>query len=138
MKALDSTQETASTPGVKALVRELLRQVAEMARDYGQLATAEAREKAQVLRSAGFSLAVGGMLLLYGFFFLTVALIALIAWAINSWGWASLIVGGAWAIIGGGMMLPIINKLRRGALRFNKLSQRVQKDKEWVKTKLAA
>ena len=40
MKALDSTQETASTPGVKALVRELLRQVAELARDYGQLATA--------------------------------------------------------------------------------------------------
>lgn len=124
--------------GVTELVRELLRQSAEYLRDYGQLVAGEAREKARYLRVLALSLGAAALLLLFGLFFLSVALTAAIAYGLGSWGWAALIVGAAYSVVGLLLILPALRSLRSGALRFNRLQQRVKRDKEWIKTKLAA
>ncbi len=133
-----SESDEPQTPGVRELVSELLQQAAGYARDYGRLISAEAREKARYLRVLGLSLAAAAVFLLFGFFFLTVALTAAIAFGLGSWGWASLIVGGGYFLIGLLTLIPAMRSIQGGTLRFDRLKTRVRKDKQWVKTKLAA
>lgn len=120
------------------LLRDMARHAVAYARDLGKLAGAEAREKGRHIGTLVVSVAIAGVFGALGFFFLTVALIAAIAYGLNSWGWAAFIVGIGYSIIAALVLLPAVHAVQKGALRFGLTVQRVKQDAQWVKNKLAA
>ncbi|MGH9416901.1 MAG: phage holin family protein [Terriglobales bacterium] len=120
------------------LVRQLLREASDYARDLLRLFSTELGEKT---RSVGILAGLAGgamLLLLFSFAFLSGALIGAIAWGLASWRWSLLIVGVAYGLIGMGLLLPVSHGLRSGLFRFNRTQHRLKEDAEWVKKKLAA
>lgn len=120
------------------LLRDLARHAMAYGRDLGTMAVAEIREKARFTRVAAASLAIAAIFALMGFLFLSVALVAAIAYGLKSWGWASLIVGVAYVVVAGLVVLPAARSLSRGRLRFTRTLNRVKQDARWIKDKLAA
>lgn len=120
------------------MLRDLARQAVAYLRELGKLARAEAGEKARFIRVLVGSLVIAAIFGALGFFFLTVALIAAIAYGINSWGWAAFIVGIAYSLVAVLVLLPAVHALSKGALRFDRTVSRAKQDAQWVKDKLAA
>lgn len=120
------------------LFRDLARYAVSYLRDLGKLAGAELGENARHIRVLVASAATAAAFGSLGFFFLTVALIYAIGYGLNSWGWASFIVGIAYSIIALLVLLPALHSISKGALRFERTVSRVKNDAEWVKNKLAA
>lgn len=133
-----SPQFTASRQSLLELLRELAQHGMTYARDFVKLAAAEAAEKGRYLRVLVVSLVMAAAFAALGFFFLTVALVSAIAYGLNSWGWASLIVGIAYSIVALLVALPGMNSLRKGAMGFQRTTQRLKEDAKWAKDKLAA
>lgn len=120
------------------LLRELAQHGVIYLRDLVKMAAAEAGEKGRYVRVLVVSLAMAGAFGALGFFFLTVALVSAIAYGLNSWGWASLIVGIAYSIVAILVALPAMHSIGKGALGLQRTTQRVKEDAKWVKDKLAA
>ncbi|MGH9525615.1 MAG: phage holin family protein [Terriglobales bacterium] len=120
------------------LLRELAQHALTYLRDLAKMAAAEAGEKGRYVRILAVSLALAGAFGALGFFFLTVALVSAIAYGLNSWGWASFIVGVAYCIVAMLVALPAMHSITKGALGFQRTVHRVKEDAKWVKDKLAA
>ncbi len=134
----DPAQNPAPRLAAPGLLRQFWAEIEDYVRDYGRLALAEAGEKANQARQIAMKLGLALLLGLFGFFFLTVALVALINAGIHSWGWSSLIVGVIYGIIAMGLLFSALRGLRAGLLSFPRLRQRFQQDKAWRKDSLAA
>lgn len=128
----------ASNASTMDLIRDLARQAVQYLRDLQQLFRAEAREKSRLLAIVAISAVIAGMLLLFSFVLLTMALTYAIAQGLQSWGWALLIMGVVYGLIGTLVLLPAMRTMKSGTLRFQRTQAQVQRDKEWFKQKLAA
>ncbi len=124
--------------GTIDLVKELFQQTGNYLVDLGRLFLAEAEEKTAFLKVLAISAVVAALFAACGFLLLSVALVCLVAYGLGSWGWAFCIVGVAWVIVAGLVIMPAMRSLSKGALRFEKTTTRVKDDKEWIKQKLAA
>jgi ABC-type multidrug transport system permease subunit len=125
-------------PGVAELLREFFREAGAYMRDLALLFASELKEKSTYLKSAIISFVVAAFLGVFAFLFLSVALVAAIAYGLGSWGWAFLIVGVAYAVIGGLISLPAAKSLKRANFSFEKTSSRLREDSDYFKHKLAA
>ncbi len=136
--ANDPAKKPASKLDTSGLLRQFWAEIEDYVKDYGRLALAEAGEKANQARQVAIQLAAAMVLGLFGFFFLTVALVALINAGIHSWGWSSLIVGVIYGMIAVAVLAAALRGLRAGFFSFPRLRQRFQQDKAWVRDSLAA
>ena len=100
-------------PTTTDMVRELLHEVADYGRDLARLAGAEWKEKSHSLRTLAVMGASAALVLFTSFMLLTVALVGVIAYGLDSWRWALLIVGVGYGIIG---LLSLIPALIYGSL----------------------
>ena len=112
--------------------------MAEHVQDFARLAAAEWREKVSYFRAVAIAIALSLLLGLMSIVLLSFAITAGVARLIGSWGWALLIVGVVYGIAAGVLLIPALRTARTGALRFQRISEQIQKDREWVKEKLAA
>lgn len=120
------------------MLRDLVREIAQYARDLAKMFAAELGEKSRSLRILGMLGAAAAVLLLFSFGLLTVALVGAIAYGLASWRWALLIVGVGWGIIGLLLLLPLAHALQHGLLKFDHTAHRIREDSEYVKRNLAA
>ena len=125
-------------PTTTDMVRELLHEVADYGRDLARLAGAEWKEKSHSLRTLALMGASAALVLFTSFMLLTVALVGVIAYGLDSWRWALLIVGVGYGIIGLLSLIPVSHALRSGLFQFSHTRERVRQDAQWVKHKLAA
>lgn len=134
-----STFEAPPRPaGWVELVRELVREVRGYFRDLGGMVALELKQGARSLRTMGILVGAGALVLLFSFVLLSLALVGWIAYLLDSWRWALLIVGVGYAAIGGGMLAAVARGLRKGVLRFEHTRRRLREDARYVKSKLAA
>lgn len=126
------------TPTTLEMLRQLLREGVDYGRGLAQLFQTELREKARSLRVLAGMAAAALLFLLFSFCWLSLALIGVISYGLDSWRWALLIVGVGYALIGLGLLIPLAHGIRSGLFRFDQTQRRVKEDTEYVKTKLAA
>ncbi|HEY7854988.1 MAG TPA: phage holin family protein [Terriglobales bacterium] len=133
-----TTVEATTEPTTTEMLRELMREVADYGRDLARLAGAEWKEKSHSLRTLAMAAGAAALVLFTSFMLLTVALVGAIAYGLDSWRWALLIVGVCYGIIGLLSLIPVSHALRSGLFQFSHTRERVRVDAEWVKHKLAA
>ncbi|MGH9483328.1 MAG: phage holin family protein [Terriglobales bacterium] len=95
-------------------------------------------EQSRALRRCFILAAAGALGLFFSLLLLSLALVGLVAYAIASWRWGLLIVGGAYLLTGAALLLPLARLLRRGPMRFEHTRRRLRQDAAWVKRKFAA
>jgi len=120
------------------LVRELVLEARGYFRDLGGMVALELKQGARSLRTMGVLVGAGTLVLLFSFVLLSLALVGLVAYWLESWRWALLIVGVGYAVIGGGMLAAVARGLRKGLLRFEHTRRRLREDARYLKSKLAA
>ena len=120
------------------LVRELVLEARGYFRDLGGMVALELKQGARSLRTMGVLVGAGALVLLFSFVLLSLALVGLVAYWLESWRWALLIVGVGYAVIGGGMLAAVARGLRKGLLRFEHTRRRLREDARYLKSKLAA
>lgn len=120
------------------LLRRAGRELGLYLADLIKLFREELREEGRLVRSVLMSMVASAMLLLFSFGLLTVALVGAVAYGLNSWRWALLIVGVAYGLIGAALMGPAINARRAGIARLERVLRRVRLDVETVKRRMAA
>lgn len=120
------------------MVRSLLREVSEYLRGAVRLVAAEFREQSRSLRTLAMMAGAAMLLLLFSFGLLTVALVGVIAYGLDSWRWSLVIVGVAYGMLGLITLLPVAGGLRKGLLHFDHTRHRLSEDVRWAKQKLAA
>ncbi|MGH9476257.1 MAG: phage holin family protein [Terriglobales bacterium] len=120
------------------MLRGLVREAVQYGRDLAQLFLAELKEKSRSMRTLVAMGATAGLFLFFAFCWLSLALIGVISYGLGSWRWALLIVGVGYALIGLLMLIPVAHGLTSGLFSFPQTQRRVQEDRNYVKTKLAA
>ncbi|HUX67475.1 MAG TPA: phage holin family protein [Terriglobales bacterium] len=120
------------------LVRELVLEARGYVRDLGGMARLELKLGARSLGTMVAMVAAGVLVLLFSFLFLSLALVGGIAYLLESWRWALLVVGVGYALIGAGMLGAVARRMRRGLLRFEHTRRRLREDAQYLKSKLAA
>ncbi len=138
IRTYPSPPNAPSNASTMDLIRDLTRQAGQYLHDLQQLFKAEAKEKSRMLAVVAVSMVIAAGLLLFSFVLLTTALTYAIAQGLQSWGWALLIIGVVYGLIGVLVLLPAMRTIRSGTLRFQRTQAQVQRDKEWFKQKLAA
>jgi uncharacterized membrane protein YqjE len=132
----------ASTRGEAATTMDMLRTLMQEAVGYGrdllQLFSTELNEKARSMRVLAGMVGAALLFLLFSFCWLSLALIGVISYGLDSWRWALLIVGVGYAIIGLLLLIPVAHGVRSGLFRFDNTQRRLKEDTQYVKTKLAA
>jgi uncharacterized membrane protein YqjE len=123
--------------GTMELLRDLMRQIALYIGDVSRLFMVELNEKKSFAKTMIFGFATAAFLGVFAFLFLSLALVAGIAYWLG-WGWALLIVGVAYAIIAAAVAVPAMSYLKGGEMRFDRTITRVRQDSEWLKHKIAA
>jgi uncharacterized membrane protein YqjE len=112
---VSKVRDRQSVPGSRPIgdiVRDILNQISEIVRSEFRLISVEVKQEASELKTAGISIAVGNVLLIYGgLFFLLGALYALsIVWPL----WlASLVIGTVVAAVGVVALKIGVNRLKR-------------------------
>ncbi|NLT67063.1 MAG: phage holin family protein [Acidobacteria bacterium] len=114
------------------LLARLASASAGLVRDEIDLAKQEVREKVQSLRTGSIILAIGVLFAIIAILTLTAALVIGIGNAIG-YGWASLAVGIAAAIIGGILALIGLSKLKKTNLKPVQTINSLKEDREWLK-----
>lgn len=128
----------AEEPSLAQLLRGLLREGGEYGRDLARMFTAELRQHSRVVRTRAAMGAAALLLLLTSFLILSAALVGLVSWLLDSWRWALLIVGGTYVAGAGLLGAAVARSVRQEHLRFEHTRQRLRRDAEWLKQKLAA
>ncbi|HET9783720.1 MAG TPA: phage holin family protein [Terriglobales bacterium] len=139
---LQSTPPDPNARGEAATTMEMLRELMQEAVGYGrdllQLFSTELNEKARSIRVLAGMVGAALLFLLFSFCWLSLALIGVISYGLDSWRWALLIVGVAYAIIGLLLLIPVAHGVKSGLFRFDNTQRRLKEDTKYVKTKLAA
>jgi Putative Actinobacterial Holin-X, holin superfamily III len=114
------------------LLGELANNSAALVRDEIDLAKQEMREKVASLRSGAITVAVGGLLGFVALLTLAAAAVAGLAHVMDT-ALAALVVGVALALIGGGISMAGIGRLKRTSLKPKQTIETLEEDKEWLK-----
>lgn len=125
-------------PSTAEMLRQLAREATDYGRDLVRMFSAELGEKAKSLRMLAAVAGAAALLLFFSFLFLSLALVGAIAYELDSWRWAFLIVGAGYGFLGLLALIPVAAGLRKGLLRFEHTRRRLREDAAWVKRKLAA
>jgi uncharacterized membrane protein YqjE len=110
-KTHDRQSSTGARP-IAEIVRDIMNHISEIVRSEFRLISVEVKQEASELKTAGISIAVGNVLLIYGgLFFLLGALYALsIVWPI----WlAALVIGTVVALVGAIALKLGVDRLKR-------------------------
>lgn len=120
------------------MLRELMQEAVGYGRDLVQLFSTELTEKARSMQVLAGMVGAALLFLLFSFCWLSLALIGVISYGLDSWRWALLIVGVGYAIIGLLLLIPVAHGVKSGLFRFDNTRRRLREDTQYVKTKLAA
>lgn len=130
--------ETTPRSGWVALLRDLVEHFRGYGRDLGGLAALELQQGAKSLRQLAVLAAAGALVLLVSFLVLTFALVGAVAYGLDSWRWALLVVGVAYVLVGGGMLAAVVRGARKNPLRLEHTRRRLKEDAQYLKNKFAA
>ena len=114
------------------LLGELANNSAALVRDEIELAKQEMSEKVTRLRSGAVTVAIGGLLALIALLTLTAAAVAGLAHIMDT-ALAALIVGGVIALVGGGVAMAGLKRLKQTSLKPQQTMETLEEDKEWLK-----
>lgn len=120
------------------MLRGLMQEAASYARDLIQLALTELKEQSRSMKTLIGLAATAALFLLFSFCWLSLALVGVISYGLNSWRWALLIVGVGYAIIGLLMLIPVAHGLKGAIPTMEHTRRRIEEDTKYVKNKLAA
>jgi uncharacterized membrane protein YqjE len=114
------------------LLSQLAKNSAALIRDEVELAKREMQEKLAATRAGIIIIATGVAIAFAGLLGLCAAAIIWLARYIG-FGWSSLVVGSALAIIGAATAIAGVKHIRRTGLKPEQTIQTLQEDKEWLK-----
>lgn len=120
------------------MLRGLMQEAAGYARDLLQLAIAELKEQSRSMKMLLGLGATAVLFLLFSFCWLSLALVGVISYGLNSWRWALLIVGVGYAIIGLLLLIPVAHGLKGAIPTLEHTRRRIEEDTKYLKNKLAA
>lgn len=120
------------------MLRELMQEIAGYARDLMRMFLIEVGEKSRSMRYLAAMGGAAALLGLFSFAFLSGALIGVIAYGLDSWRWALLIVGVGYGVIALLLLVSLAHALQGGLLSFEHTKRHLRADAEWVKHKLAS
>ena len=114
------------------LLGELANNSAALVRDEIELAKQEMSEKVTRLRSGAVTVAVGGLLAFVALLTFVAAAVAGLSHVMDT-GLAALVVGGALALVGGGIAMSGLRRLKQTSLKPQQTIETLEEDKEWLK-----
>ncbi len=120
------------------MLRGLFIEAAAYGRDLVQLAMAELKEQSRSMKMLIGLGATAGLFLFFAFCWLSLALVGVISYGLNSWRWALLIVGVGYAMIGLLLLIPVAQGLKGAIPTMEHTRRRIEEDTKYVKNKLAA
>lgn len=129
---IDRPDETLPRESFGRLLSQLATHSAALVRDEVALARQEMRESARSLRMGIVTLAIGALIGWIALATLAAAAVIGLANLMNP-EYAALIVGGALAVVGGGVAMVGINRLKRTNLTPEQTMQTLEEDKQWLK-----
>ena len=121
-----------SRESIGELLGQLANNSAALVRDEIALARQEMGEKVNSFRSGVVTVAIGAAVGLVAVLTLTAAAVIGLAHVIDA-GYAALIIGGVFAIVGGIMVFTGLNRLKQTSLKPEKTIKTLEEDKEWLK-----
>jgi uncharacterized membrane protein YqjE len=113
------------------LVRDLITESQNLAREEFRLAKAELREEAKAAGKASSAVGAGGAIAYAGFLALTCCAIALLATLMPVWA-AALIVGALVLLLGGVIAMGGISRLKALNPKPEQTTQTLKEDREWL------
>ncbi|HWN98330.1 MAG TPA: phage holin family protein [Blastocatellia bacterium] len=114
------------------LLSQLANHSAMLVRDEMALAKQEIRESLRSLRVGATTLAIGALIASIALMTLTAAAVIGLAHYMDA-GYAALIIGGALAVVGFGVVFAGVNRLKRTNLRPEQTMETLAEDKQWLK-----
>jgi hypothetical protein len=129
---IDRPDETLPRESFGQLLSQLATHSAALVRDEVALARQEMRESARSLRMGIVTLAIGALIGWIALATLAAAAVIGLANLMNP-EYAALIVGGALAVVGGGVAMVGINRLKRTNLTPEQTMETLEEDKQWLK-----
>ena len=121
-----------SRESIGELLGQLANNSAALVRDEIALARQEMGEKVNSFRSGVVIVAIGAAVGLVAVLTLTAAAVIGLAHVIDA-GYAALIIGGIFAIVGGIMVFTGLNRLKQTSLKPEQTIETLEEDKEWLK-----
>jgi len=121
-----------SRESIGELLGQLANNSAALVRDELALARQEMGEKVNSFRSGVVTVAIGAAVGLVAVLTLTAAAVIGLAHVIDA-GYAALIIGGIFAIVGGIMVFTGLNRLKQTSLKPEQTIETLEEDKEWLK-----
>ena len=121
-----------SRESIGELLGQLANNSAALVRDEIALARQEMGEKVNSFRSGVVTIAIGAAVGLVAVLTLTAAAVIGLAHVIDA-GYAALIIGGVFAIVGGIMVFTGLNRLKQTSLKPEQTIETLEEDKEWLK-----
>lgn len=121
-------------PPLSELFRQLAQDSATLIKQEMNLARAEMQESVRTITRGALMLAVGGGLLLVGLLALTAFLIVILGQAFDNYWLGALIVGLAYALIGGVLLMNGKNRLQETELKPEQTMRSLQEDKRWAQS----
>lgn len=125
-------EEGMSNESIGELLGQLANNSAALVRDEIALARQEMSEKVTSFRSGVVTVAVGAVIGLIALLTLTAAAVIGLAHLMDA-GYAALIVGVAFGLIGGIVAYSGINRLKHTSLKPEQTIETLEEDKEWLK-----
>lgn len=121
-----------SRESIGELLGQLANNSAALVRDEIALVRQEMGEKVNSFRSGVVTVAIGAVIGLVAVLTLTAAAVIGLAHVIDA-GYAALIIGGVFAIVGGIMVSTGLNRLKQTSLKPEQTIETLEEDKEWLK-----
>jgi uncharacterized membrane protein YqjE len=127
-------------PGTEPPLGELFKQLAQdsstLIKQEMTLARAEMQESLRSLTRGALMLALGGGVLLVGLLALTAFLIVALGSALDNYWLGALIVGVAYAAVGGVLLMQGKNRIAGGELKPEQTIRSLQEDKRWAQSEV--
>lgn len=139
----ESSARMASTRSMPELVQKLISDATDLFRKEGELIRAELNDKVNQLQAGVGKLAAGAITLLVALIVLADALVIAVAELLgtvdasqNNTGWASLIVGGAFALVGAALIRSGAGDLKPQNLKPDRTADQVRRDTDLAKEQM--
>jgi hypothetical protein len=121
-----------SRESIGELLGQLANNSAALVRDELALARQEMGEKVTSFRSGVITITIGAVVGLLALMALTAAAVIGLAHVMDA-GYAALIIGGVFAVVGGIIVSTGLNRLKQTSLKPEQTIKTLEEDKEWLK-----
>lgn len=121
-----------SRESIGELLGQLANNSAALVRDELALARQEMGEKVTSFRSGVITVTIGAVVGLIALMALTAAAVIGLAHVMDA-GYAALIIGGVFAVVGGIIVSTGLNRLKQTSLKPEQTIKTLEEDKEWLK-----